>query len=58
MKNQQNYHKKQKTAIKNLNIIYDQTALAKKYPFPLENIKIQLLGEELNFDLIYNKIFL
>ena len=32
-------------AIKILNIIYDQTTWQEKSAFPLENTKIQLLGE-------------
>ncbi len=38
-------------AIKILNIIYDQTTWQEKSPFPLENTKIQLLGEELKLEL-------
>ena len=38
-------------AIKILNIIYDQTTWQEKSPFPIENTKIQLLGEELNLEL-------
>ena len=42
-------------AVKILNIIYDQTTWQEKSPFPLENTKIQLLGEELNFELTIDK---
>ena len=42
-------------AIKILNIIYDQTTWQEKSPFPLENTKIQLLGEELNLELTIDK---
>ena len=38
-------------AIKVLNIIYDQTTWQEKSPFPMENTKIQLMGEELNLEL-------
>ena len=41
-------------AVKVLNIIYDQTTWQEKSPFPLENTKIQLLGEELNLELVIN----
>ena len=41
-------------AVKILNIIYDQTTWQDKSPFPLENTKIQLLGEELNLELVIN----
>ena len=39
-------------AVKILNIIYDQTTWQEKSPFPLENTKIQLLGEQLNLELV------
>ena len=42
-------------AVKILNIIYDQTTWQEKSPFPLENTKIQLLGEELNLELTIDK---
>jgi hypothetical protein len=42
-------------AVKILNVIYDQTTWQEKSPFPLENTKIQLLGEELNFELTIDK---
>ena len=38
-------------AIKILNIIYDQTTWQEKSAFPLENTKIQLLGDELKLEL-------
>ena len=42
-------------AVKILNIIYDQTTWQEKSPFPLDNTKIQLLGEELNLELTIDK---
>ena len=42
-------------AVKILNIIYDQTTWQEKSPFPLENTKIQLLGDELNLELSIEK---
>ena len=38
-------------AVKVLNIIYDQTTWQEKSPFPLDNTKIQILGEELKIEL-------
>ena len=42
-------------AIKILNIIYDQTTWQEKSPFPLENTKIHILGEELTLELTIDK---
>ena len=45
-------------SVKVLNIIYDQTIWQEKSPFPLENTKIKLLGEELNLELVIeNEIY-